>query len=242
MDASLAGRRVVLTQQRVSQLADRLRDQGAVVDHVALTEPGVPTDRGVGLREALGRLERFDWLVVTSVNGARAAGPSAAGAPRVRLAAVGAATAAALEQLAGRPADLVPDVQRVEGLLAAFQPGSSAVLVAQGDLASSSLVDGLRALGHHVTAVQAYSTVARPPSGADVATLRAADVVVLGSGSAASALAPTGSVARLVAIGPSTARVAGEVGLVIAAVSASPAGDDVVAAIATALDNRRDRT
>ena len=77
--------------------------------------------------------------------------------------------------------------------------------------------------------------MARAPSEADVATLRAADVVVLGSGSAASALAPIGSVARLVAIGPSTARVAGDAGLVIAAVSASPADDDVVAAIAAAL-------
>jgi len=122
-----------------------------------------------------------------------------------------------------------------EGLLALFRPGSSAVLVAQGDLASSSLVDGLRDLGHDVTAVEAYSTVARRPSEPEVATLGAADVVVLGSGSAARALAPIGSVARLVAIGPSTARVAGDAGLVIAAVSASPASDDLVAAIAAAL-------
>ena len=236
MDPALDRRRVVLTQQRASRLADRLRDRGALVAHVPLTEPGEPTDGGTGLREALGRLEHFAWLVVTSVNGARAVGPAVARAPRVRLAAVGVATAAALEELAGRPADLVPAVQRVAGVLAVFPRGSAAVLVAQGDLASSELTDGLRSLGHRVTAVQAYATVPRPPSEDDIATLRAADAVVLASGSAATALAAVGGVhAAPVAIGPSTARVAREAGLAVAAVAASPADDDVVAALDAAL-------
>jgi uroporphyrinogen-III synthase len=241
MAAALDGCRVVLTQQRAGRLADRLREHGAVVDHVALTEPGDPSDGGVGLREALGGLDRFDWLVVTSVNGARAVGEAVGETPGVRLASVGTATAETLARLAGRPVELVPSVQRAEGLLAEFPAEPSAILLAQGDLAGPALADGLRAQGHRVTAVQAYTTVGRPPSEADVAALRAADVVVLASGSAARVIAPIGPVAQLVAIGPSTARVAGDAGLAIAAVSASPADDDVVAAIAAAL-GATDRT
>lgn len=235
MDPDLGGRRVVLTQQRADRLADRLRVRGLLVEHVALTEPGEPSDGGAGLREALARLERFDWLVVTSVNGARAVGPSAATVPQVRLATVGAATAAALEHLAGRRVDLVPEIQRVDGLLDAFRPALSAVLVAQGDLASPSLVDGLRARGHDVTAVQAYSTVARPPSEADVGVLRAADVVVLASGSAATVLARACGALTVVAIGPVTAEAAQDAGLVVASTAPSPAAADVADAIVAAL-------
>jgi uroporphyrinogen-III synthase len=240
MDHSvLAGRRVVLTQQRASRLAERLGERGASVSRVRLTERGDPSDGGVGLHEALGRLDEFEWLIVTSVNGARAVGNAVANAVAVRLAAVGAATAETLAELARRPVDLVPSVQRAEGLLAVFPAEPSTILLAQGDLASPALADGLRARGHRVSAVEAYATVARPPHPGAVAELCAADAVVLASGSAASALAaavPTIAV-PLVAIGPSTAAVATAAGFSVAAVAASPADDDVVAAVAAALAN-----
>jgi uroporphyrinogen-III synthase len=235
--SALAGRRVVLTQQRASRLAERLEMHGATVSRVRLTEPGDPSDGGAGLLDALGRLDEFDWLIVTSVNGARAIGSAVANAVAVRLAAVGAATAEALAVLAGRPVDLVPSVQRAEGLLAEFPAESSAILLAQGDLAGPALGDGLRARGHRVTAVEAYATVARPPIGGAVAELRAADAVVIASGSAASALAaavPT-IAAPVVVIGPSTAAAATAAGFAVAAVAASPADDDVVAAVVAAL-------
>ena len=65
----------------------------------------------------------FDWLVVTSVNGARPSGAAGGGQPTVRLAAVGRGDRRrARRTLAGRPVDLVPAVERAEGLLAAFPP------------------------------------------------------------------------------------------------------------------------
>jgi uroporphyrinogen-III synthase len=67
-----------------------------------------------------------------------------------------------------------------------------------------------------------------------LASLAAADVIVLASGSAAEALVAVqrpASDTAIVAIGPSTAEVARRVGL-RPSVSATPADDDVVAAVA----------
>lgn len=234
--SALAGRRVALTQQRAERLTERLHVLGAIVDRVPLTDVADPHDDGLALTAVLDRLGEFDWLLVTSVNGARRVGEAARRCPGVHLGSVGAATADVLAELAGRPVDLVPAVQRVEGLLAEFPREPSVVLAAQGDLASPALVEGLRASGHSVTAVEAYRTVARSLSATEVQTVRAADVVVLASGSAAVALAGAGGVsAAVVAIGPVTADAARDAGLSVAAVAASPADDDVVAALADAL-------
>lgn len=237
MEAALVGRRVVLTQQRAGRLAELLQALGANVDRVPLTDVADAHDGGVALADALGRLDRFDWLVVTSVNGARRVGEAARRAPDVRLATVGAATANVLAELAGRPVDLLPAIQRVAGLLEEFpvaRPAESPsrVLTAQGDLATSALVDGLRERGHTVTAIEAYRTVPRPLSAEDRQTMRNADAVVLASGSAAGALAGTDGVsAAVVVIGPVTAAAARDAGLSVAAMAASPGDDDVVAAI-----------
>jgi uroporphyrinogen-III synthase len=154
----------------------------------------------------------------------------------VKLAAVGGATATALSEIACRDVDFVPRVQRVEGMVAEFPPGAGAVLVAQGDLAGPALADGLRTLGYTVTAVEAYTTTARRPAGGEVAWLRSADVVVVASGSAATALADATPIgARLVAIGPSTAAAASAIGLPPVTTAVSPSDDDVVGAIAQSL-------
>ena len=237
MDRSaLGGRRLTLTQQRAARLTERFHGLGAIVDRVPLTDVADPRDGGVALAAVLDRLGEFDWLLVTSVNGARRVGDAARRCRGVHLGSVGAATAHLLAELAGRPVDLVPSVQRVEGLLAEFPRDPSVVLAAQGDLASPALVDGLRASGHSVSAVEAYRTVARSRSDTELETLSAAHVVVLASGSAAVALAGVGGVsAAVVAIGPVTADAARDAGLSVAAVAASPADDDVVAAVADAL-------
>jgi uroporphyrinogen-III synthase len=201
-----------------------------------LTEVREPEDGGAALIRELDHLDRYDWLVVTSVNAARHVGAAAARFASVRLAAVGASTARWLAETSGRDVDFVPSAQRAEGLVAEFRPGPSTILLAQGDLAGSAVADGLRSSGHDVTAVEAYRTVLRQPVGEERDVLDAAAAVVLASGSAAIALADAGGVpGAVVALGPVTADAARDAGLSVAAVAASPADDDVVAAVADAV-------
>ena len=239
---ALDSRRIVLTRPTAGRLADLLRGLGAFVEHVPLIEIGDAADGGAALTAALGQLDSFDWLVVTSANGARRLG-AVARASAVKVAAVGAVTAATVSALTGRPVDLVPAEQNTDGLLAEFPRTPSSILLAQGNLAGSDLADGLRSIGHQVTTVEAYVTRHRTLSGDERDALHSADVVVLSSGSAVDAwLAAERAIgAAIVTIGPKTAAVAAKRGLRIAAVSASPSDDDIVNAVAGVLRGRAAR-
>jgi uroporphyrinogen-III synthase len=236
-DRPLAGRQVALTRPEPGALAAHLVELGADVVHVPFIAIAAPPDGGVSLRRALARLAAFDWLVVTSVNGARAVGAAVAGASGPRLAAVGPATGAELAALAGRPVDLVAAVPRVEGLLAEFPAGPSRVLVAQADRAGADLAGGLRARGHDVEAVAAYSTRARVPSPDELALLDRVDAVVFASGSAVEswvAVRGTAAPPVVVAIGPVTERAARRVGVAVTHVATSPGPDGVGAVLRSA--------
>jgi uroporphyrinogen-III synthase len=140
--------------------------------------------------------------------------------------------------------DLVPAEANSEGLLAAFPPQPSRVLLAQADRAGDRLAAGLRAGGHDVVAVEAYATVPVLPSDRELRLLGTSDAVVLASGSAVEAwghaLQAASSdfsavVAAIVTIGRRTAVVAEARGLEVAAVAASPTDDGIVAAVTSAL-------
>ena len=208
---------------------------------VAVTDPA---DGGAALRAALVDLDRFDWLVVTSAAGSERVAGAVAAAPGVALAAVGTATARALESGAGRPVDLVPPVQRAEALVAAFLERAAApqrVMVAQADIAAPTLVDGLRAAGHDVTVVTAYRTVAVEP---DRAAIADADAVLFASGSAVESWHDALGVETppiVVAIGPSTAATAARLRLKVTAVAADHSLDGLVAELVRVVaDSRRD--
>ena len=115
-------------------------------------------------------------------------GRAAADAPRISLAAVGSATARVLTDLAGRPVDLLPSVQRAAALadllIERCRGVRSRVFVAQADRAEPTLVDRLLTAGHDVTACVAYRTVLLRP---DPSTVTDADALVLASGSSAQA-------------------------------------------------------
>jgi uroporphyrinogen-III synthase len=220
---SLSGIRVIVTREHPGELGDLLRARGAVVIHLPLILIDEPLDRGADLARHLDRLDDFDWLVVTSSPGAERVGSAARRSP-VKLAAVGAASAAALAALADRHVDLVPDDQRATALadLLTRHAGVSPlrVLVAHADRASGELVDRLAAAGHDVTSCVAYrTTLVRPASG----VMPDADALLLTSGSAAQswveAFGPIGP-SLILAIGPSTAATAERLGLKISSVSA----------------------
>lgn len=236
---SLAGRRVIVTREHPGALADLLTARGAVVVHVPMIAVGDPPDGGAALRRELDALDSFEWLVVTSPEGARRVAAAAA-ASSVRLAAVGTATARALGEAAGRAVDVVPATQRATALAAALVSASEdaaggRVLVAQADRAAGDVGVVLRDAGLEVVEVTAYSTsISSPTREADrsssgetsppaPSSVAAADAVLFASGSAVRGwLAEFGSWAPpvVVAIGPSTAAVATELGLDITGIAA----------------------
>lgn len=192
--------------QRPGELAARLA--GHEVVHVPLIETEPLGDGPV-------EVEGYDWVVVTSVTGARELRRRMHGRPG-RVAAVGAATA---EALGG--ADLVPAVSTQEGLLAELPRPAGRVLFAGAEDARRLLVDELDA-----DFVPLYRT--RRLVSAD---FPAADVVVLASASAAEAYAALGRDEPVVTIGPQTTAAARAAGVRIAAEAKTHDVDGLVEAL-----------
>ncbi len=157
----------------------------------------------------------YDWVVVTSVNGARELRRRAVGR-MPRRAAIGAATAVALGG-----AELVPRVATQEGLLAEFPRPAGRVLFAAGEGARRLLLDALDA-----DLVVLYRTTELVP-----AAFPDADVVVVASPSAARSLAATGARLPVVSIGPETSRAVRVAGLELVAEAADHSLDGLVDAV-----------
>jgi uroporphyrinogen III methyltransferase/synthase len=163
-------------------------------------------------------LDGYDWLIVTSVTGARELRRRARGEAR-RVAAIGRATADALGG-----ADLVPQVSTQEGLLAEFPRPAGRVLFAGAESARRLLVDELGA-----DFVPLYRTrELRPPE------LPEADVAVLASSSAARALAALRRDIPVVSIGPETTRTAEDHGLRVLGEAPNHDLDGLIEAVASA--------
>ena len=164
----------------------------------------------------------YDWVVITSPNGAEHFARRRRGAlPKV--AAVGPGPAEALASRGVRP-DLVPRVSTQEGLLDELPRPPGRVLVAAARGARRALIDGLGA-----DFVPLYDTVLvrpdRPPDG---------DAVVLASGSAARAFAELEVDLPAVSIGPQTTRVAERLGLRVVAEAPTHDLDGLVQAVTLA--------
>ena len=231
MTRTLEGYRVLVTRERPGELATMLTERGATVIHLPLIAVVDAADGGLALREALSRLAEFDWLVVTSPAGAERVGVAARLVPGVRLGAIGTGTAQVLRHESGRPVDLVPAVQRAEGLAAEFVTASATpqrVLIAQADIAAPTLADALRQAGHHVTTVTAYRTVQQEP---DRDAASDADAVVFASASSVESWCGAFGVEappHVVVIGPTTAATADRLGLKVSAVAADHSLDGLV--------------
>ncbi len=239
----LCGRRVVTTRDRPGLLESLLARAGADVVHVPLIEIDEPPGGDGQLARALADLDSFEWLVVTSRHGARRVGAAAAQFPGVRLAAVGARTAADLAHLAGRAPIIVPDRQTGAELVEAMPVTAAGVraLVVQADRADDTVAEGLRRKGFDVQVVVGYSTRLRLPTAAERGAALAADAVAFASGSAAESWVEAfGDVAPpvVVAIGPTTREVAIAAGLQVTHVAADHSIEGLVAEIASVFEVR----
>jgi uroporphyrinogen-III synthase len=202
--------KLVLTRPREQndELARRLRQLG----HEVVCRPLIAIE---GLGDDPIDAAGYDWVVVTSVNGARELRRRLRTRPK-RVAAIGRATA---EALGG--ADLVPGVSTQEGLLAELPRPAGRVLFAGAEGARRLLV---RELGADFLAL--YRTVELTPT-----PLLDGDLVVLASPSAARALATSGGALPAVSIGPETTRAARQGGVTVVAEALTHDLDGLVAAV-----------
>ena len=175
--------RLVVTRPRgqEQELVARLEELGHEVVHCPLIELEPLGDEPIDV-------SGYDWLVVTSVNGARELRRRMTGRPR-RTAAIGEATAAVLGG-----ADLVAAVSTQEGLLAELPRPPGRVLFAGAEGARRLLVDELDA-----DFVALYRTRELEPPVAPEGAL-----VLLASASAARAFGRLGIDVPAISIGPQT--------------------------------------
>jgi len=229
---ALAGRRVVVTRaaEQADELVSLLEAEGAIAVVVPLIEI-VAQPVGAATLSALNPTD-FDWLVVTSPNGARAFLDAHTTAP-IRVAAVGATTGVVLTA-GGLQMSLIPADQRALGLLAEFPAGSGHVLLVQAVDAEPTLVAGLQEAGWQVTAVSPYRSAPAHLTASQQLTALKADAVLFASGSAArgwvGVLGQT-TPPIVVAIGPQTAAAAEQAGLKVSLVAADHSLPGLVAAL-----------
>jgi uroporphyrinogen III methyltransferase/synthase len=256
-ESPLAGRRVLVTRP-VPQAADfmrALRDLGAEPVSFPTIEirPLADTHLLDAAIRRLGAGEQnpveappYHWLALTSANGVAAfwAGLQRAGLDSrclasLKIAAIGPATAAALQQRSINP-DLIPEIYTAEGVLEAFDRlgpvAGQRFLLARADIARPALAQGLRERGALVEEIAAYQTVplqAGPlPPFADIVTFTSSSTVqgyanCLGSRSPADFLKDS----QVVCIGPITAATARELGLPVSAVAESYTIEGVLEAL-----------
>jgi uroporphyrinogen-III synthase len=174
--------RIAVTGTGSRELAERLAALGHQIEVCPLVEiePIGPEEIDVA---------GYDWVVVTSRNGARELTRRMRGRP-ARVAAIGPGNASALPE----PPDLVPSVSTQEGLLAELPRPAGRVLFVGAEGARRLIVDELGA-----DFVPLYRTNELHPS-----RFPDVDLVVLASASAARAYSALGGSAPAVSIGPQT--------------------------------------
>jgi uroporphyrinogen-III synthase len=210
--------RAIVTRPRAQAgpLVAALEAAGAEVVECPLIEIERTSDEPV---DAAG----YDWLIVTSPNGADEIARRGRNLPRV--AAVGPGTAEALRAHGIEPA-LVPADSSQDGLLREFPRPAGRVLFAAAEGARRGPIDALGA--DFVSLYRTRLLRPEPPAG---------DVVVLASGSAARAYAAIGGRAPAVTIGPETSRVAQSVGLDVVAEAGRHDLEGLVAAVRDVMDS-----
>ncbi len=165
---TLAGRRVLVTRaaHQAGKLSGGLRALGAVPVEVPVLEIR-PPESFAPLDTALRNLDSYGWLILTSANTVRvlaeraaALGVSFGGFTSLKVAAVGASTAAAAEK-AGLAVALIPESYVAEGLVEvlATQASGQKILLARAAVARDVIPDALREAGAEVDVIDAYRNV-----------------------------------------------------------------------------------
>lgn len=253
----LFGRTVMVTRARTqaSSLSEVLSGLGAVVLEAPTLEIA-PPERWAAVDAAIRDIDAYDWVVLTSPNGADRffqrlfdTGRDVRALKGVQIASIGPATT---ERVAARflQVDLEPENHTSEGLLAAFerlgQVSGKRFLLLRPETARDVLPKGLHGMGGRAEEVAVYRTVPPAQLPADVLSAIDADGVDLVAFTSSStvrnlaALLEGDRLERLrtrvpvACIGPITTETALENGFRVVAQSAS---DDVsIAGLASAIE------
>jgi len=157
---------VTRTREQASELVARLSDLGAeCLECPAISV--VPPEDWAPLDVAIDRLETYDWLVLTSVNGVSfffdrlyARGKDVRALKDVRTATIGPATAKRLRDF-GLNSDIVPETYRAESIVEDFKNEAikgKKVLLPRAKEARPVLPVELRKMGAVVDEIAAYQT------------------------------------------------------------------------------------
>jgi uroporphyrinogen-III synthase len=249
----LDGWRVVVTRPRsqASDLDRLLEELGATVIPFPTIEIMDPPSFGPldgALRAVAGGT--YEWVVFLSVNAVHQAmtrleamSLKPAAIARSRVAAVGRATSDALTA-AGVEPDLVPEISSAAGVASALGSGTGIVLAPRAAGAPPEAMDAMRAAGWQVDEVVAYETVpATSSKGLEVVREGQFEAVTFSSGSTvrgfSALISPTeaglspedSGAAKIVCIGPSTAKIAVQLGFRVDAVASEQSAQGLSQAV-----------
>lgn len=169
----LQGHKILVTRAReqAGQFTKLLQSLGAEPIEFPTIEI-TPPPSWEPLDQCIQRLETYQWIIFTSVNGVKyfferlaLQGKNVQALQGLRLCAIGPATAAALESR-GLHVDTIPTEYRAEAIFASLQGeelSQTRILIPRALEARMVLVESLRAAGAHVDVVPAYQSV-RPPN------------------------------------------------------------------------------
>ena len=229
--------------EQAGPIVEVLSAAGANVISLPLIEIIEPPDGGAARDAELANIGSYEWLVVSSPNGARrvvaALQEAVKNSMRIpRIAVLGNGTREVVEGVAGITVDVQAEVPSGEGLVQSFPTHANGspekVLLVQGEGADLTVISGLIEKGWDVTRVNAYRTAYCVPSPEMRAEVEQGDAVVFASGSAArswvSALG-TEFRGKVVVIGPVTQKVATSLGLEVHAVAEVPTPEGICAAL-----------
>ena len=246
----LKHKRILITRPRLQadHLASLLKDLGAVPISFPVIQIA-PVKETSTLDRALRALDRYHWLVLTSVNGVQTTWERLAALEiktlpnRLRVAAIGPKTAAALQAMGVQP-DFVPDEYVAEAILPGLGDVKGRwVLLLRADIARASLPKAIQQAGGLAHEIAVYNTLPGEPDPIALEALRAGvDVVTFTSSSTVrnfiqlvkqAGLDPNGLPGSplYACIGPITAQTARELGLPVGLVATQYTSEGLVQAL-----------
>ena len=179
VDGTLAGLKVLVTRpkEQAASLSQALAREGAQPVELPLIAIQPREDDDGAIARAMCSLADYHWLVFTSVNGVdiffsklSSLGLNASALRGLSVAAIGPATAQALEQR-GKDVAFVPKLHCTEGIVNGmkdFDLAGARVLLPRAEDGSAELPPGLEALGAQVEHLPLYRTEIPPEARTEV--------------------------------------------------------------------------